>query len=192
MSREELLHAFIDLFPGSRESHSVLRPPFTKNEKGKVKGQYVDLSGPATIDDYRRHLNGEVYLTLKPGGPDAKFWWASNDVDDLASSAADALTQRMILDLPINIYPKPSKSGGIHGFIFFAEPQERTTIHNLFRMWNDELGLPLKTEVFPKEVSEGRESQGLNLLGLGRLRRRARSCSSSGCALYGDRELPKP
>jgi P4 family phage/plasmid primase-like protien len=181
MTRNELVQKFVGLFPGSADSHTIFVPSGEQNSAGKALGKYQTIHSAATLDDYRKHLEGEYYLTLKPGGPDGLYSWTSNDIDNLSGAGCietlnkygdvcvtNSAYQRAkenpdVVPERLAIYPQPSKSeNGWHGYVFFEEPQLRTSIHALFRMWNSQLGHP-SCEVFPKEVAPDKTEFGINL-----------------------------
>src|ERR1700722_13046183 len=91
---DDQLRAYAELFPANLRFHgrmTNLRPE--TNEAGvlvKMKGTVVtDLSGPATIEDLRRHLLGEITIGLCPRRDDGSCAFGAIDVDLKGDQDAD-------------------------------------------------------------------------------------------------------
>jgi hypothetical protein len=154
------LEKFQALFVGSADSHTVHDP-----ESG-----YRTFHTPAGPAQYRAHLMGETRLTLKPGGPDGKYWWAASDHDKgngdhrFTTAEFDGLLdefKRVRQKQEIPIFCQPSKSNGLHSYVFFEEPQTKSDVRSMYQMWTAHVGY--RDLIFPVEVQTGKLEKGINL-----------------------------
>lgn len=85
--------------------------------------------------------------------------------------------QRKVVDIiyrtGMPLFPFRSKSGGLHLFLFFAEPTPASIVIPILQEFRDLLGLPVKTEIFPKQRSvNGGTGNWINLPYFGESNRR--------------------
>ena len=138
------------LFRGSERSHGIHGAPTQDRGKKKweIKRSARTVEGPATAEAWARHLSADSPLGIPPLLDDGTCLWGSIDVDsyedngELVAAATDA-----------GLVPARSKSGGLHLFLFLAEPMAAAEVQAILAALRDQLGLPESTEIFPKQTS---------------------------------------
>lgn len=108
---------------------------------------------PLTVADWQAHLDGVVGCGSIPIQDDDHCVWACIDLDNHGSDEDlpihDIDAAAMEHNLPLVMCR--SKSGGVHAYAFFQEPQPCNRAQILLRSWAEKIGYP-KAEVFPKQA----------------------------------------
>src|SRR6185312_4172052 len=107
------------------------------------------LLSPATEEDFRRHLTGDLGLGIVPVNEQGLCYFGAIDVDIDTIDHKELYGRVAARALPLNVCR--SKSGGAHLYIFFREAQQASFVQNLLRKYASLLGFPNKTEIFPKQ-----------------------------------------
>ncbi|MER8464208.1 hypothetical protein [Mesorhizobium sp. M1396] len=147
------------LFDGERTRHGTydptrLRLVGDKLEMKDERGQGPrDVSGPPTINLWRRHLSGELPLGVRPVGDDGRCRWGVVDVDSYGVDHADLVAKVEAERLPL--VACRSKSGGAHLFLFLSEWSSQAAVNAALRAMAVQLDLPADTEVYPPASGEG-------------------------------------
>ena len=143
-----------NLFVGNERRHVTnTGPPFRplktgngKEDPNKWKLNSLTVEGPATVEHWGRHLNGDYILSIIPLLDNGTCWFGCIDYDDYVIDLINICQRIASLKLPL--LPCRSKSGGLHIFVFFKEPISAKLIIPALRYWAGRLGLP-KFEIFP-------------------------------------------
>ena len=164
----------MSLFAGLRRAHGkydMINPTLEGN--GKLKGRAVTRAQPVTELLWLDHLRGVDGLGVVPINEESMCWFGAVDVDGAkiqsgrnSYSAFDAAAfARKIWELKLPCIPCRSKSGGIHVYMFSAEPVPAEQMIDRFREILTLLGLPEDTEIFPKQkrIIEGDNGSWINM-----------------------------
>ena len=146
-----LLNAFKSLFKGNSNAYGVHIPEPSGDVAGKQKGRSYTKTEPIPSDAYLRHLKGECSIGIVPINEESCVYFSAIDVDVYP---LDPLVYLKI----VNNYSLPlvgfrSKSGGLHLFCFYSEPTKAAYAHKAMNYYRQLLGLPEKTELFPKQTT---------------------------------------
>jgi hypothetical protein len=136
-----LLDEFERLFRGSALCHGTF---------DKATGNMATVLSPASEEDYRKHLVGDLGLGIVPVTEDGKCWFAAIDIDQDNIDHKDLYGKVKSRHLPVMVCR--SKSGGAHLYVFFKEPQNASFAQSLLKKWAGLLEFPNKTEIFPKQL----------------------------------------
>ena len=131
---------FSSLFRGSGLAHGTY---------DKHTENMATLLSPATEEDFRRHLTGDLGLGIVPVNEQGLCYFGAIDVDIDTIDHKELYGRVAARALPLNVCR--SKSGGAHLYIFFREAQQASFVQNLLRKYASLLGFPNKTEIFPKQ-----------------------------------------
>lgn len=143
---QALVERFMRLYRGNGRSFGQYSPD-SKNKALTIKGTF-------TSQHVASHLAGDAGLGVVPIMDDGKVWWSAIDIDvhgPAGSPNVDimAIEQKIArLELPLVVCR--SKSGGVHAYVFFSEPQEAASARLMLTRWSTQLGFP-GAEVFPKQ-----------------------------------------
>lgn len=144
-----MLKDFKNLFRGSQLAHGVWQ---------KANGHMSTDTSPATEEDYRKHLVGDVGLGIIPVNEEGMCYFGAIDVDIDTIDHKELYGRVTARNLPLSVCR--SKSGGAHLYVFFKEPYAAGTVQNLLRKWSGLLGYPSKTEIFPKQTKSTSSNLG--------------------------------
>lgn len=143
---------FEQLFKGAQVSHGCM----TRENRGWT------ANGPATPEDYAKHLRGDLGLGVVPLLEDATcgFGVLDIDVDDIDHQALYRKVRHR--NLPLTVCR--SRSGAAHLYCFFNPPMKSALARQLLRGWSGLLGYP-SCEVFPKQdaVDDSNKGSWINL-----------------------------
>jgi hypothetical protein len=154
------IRQFLDLFKSREDSCTFGVPNLAKDKilpdgSIKVGMDYVTTQRAFVARDIGLHLAGRVSIVAIPILQDGTCLWCCIDIDIKDWSVP--------VQSRVPIYWFRSKSGGLHGFIFFEEPQSAAAV----RYWLRDLVLPLighpNVEVFPKQDVVTKSGSGVNL-----------------------------
>jgi hypothetical protein len=139
------------LFAGS-ESHSGTHgvPDLDPNGvKWSIKRTARTLKQPVTVALWQQHLDGKRPLGIIPIRADSTCLWGSIDIDQYDIDLAEIV--RRVEDARLPLVPCRSKSGGLHLFMFFAEPVAADAAQGVLRDLAASLGFA-GSEIFPKQT----------------------------------------
>ncbi len=123
----------------------------TVESNGKNKGQAVTLNKPVTDELWSNHLEGKGHgLGIVPIRDDATCVFGALDIDSY-NDFDPAKVARQIAELQIPMVVCRSKSGGAHLYLFASTPIPAVDYRKKLGEIRLKLGLPQKTEVFPKQ-----------------------------------------
>lgn len=149
------LYEFAKLFRGRSSAYGVHEPSVEVDESGKRKGKSYTAKGVLTQEVYQAHLSGDAGLGVVPVCEDDKCFFGAIDVDDYSGERSKLVSLIYRNKLPLN--PFRSKSGGLHLFLFFPyeAPVAASVVIQILSDYRELLGLPPKTEIFPKQKTVG-------------------------------------
>lgn len=156
---------YAGLFTGHKNSYVVHVPPFTQNGNKVTasKVYYKKYKGsesfvPLDIEDYERHLKGEMGLAVSPlmGNNDGlrdSCFFACIDIDIYDSDVTIEQLETLFKDYPCMI--KHSKSNGFHIFFFFKKMESAKEVREQLLYIRYIMGLEVlfnkgRVEVFPE------------------------------------------
>lgn len=143
-----MLQRFRDLFVGNDAAHGVW-----DTERGARTER-----GPATVEDFERHLSGELGLGLVPILPSGVCRFAAIDIDVDTIDHAALYQKVSARRFPLSVCR--SKSGGAHLYLFVREPGiNAADLITLLKKWSTLLGYP-SAEIFPKQARVGPKNLG--------------------------------
>lgn len=144
---------FSELFRGRRTAFGLnMIQKGKKDEKGKQKSINKTITSPCSFENYRAHLDGEKGLGIIPITEEDDCYFGAIDIDEYKEGSQFKLLQ-IIYRAGMPLLPFRSKSGGTHLFVFFhpATPIKAGELISLLQEFKVLLGLPSKTEIFPKQ-----------------------------------------
>jgi hypothetical protein len=152
---------FRTLFRSSPDSY-VVRKSCGKADpiSDKVEAKYVTVRRVLSDAAIAAHLAGETCLVLKPDLRDGTCVWGALDHDIYKDPEKLARIAERVHLLKLQLHLFPSKSGGLHSFKFFQDPQTTNAVRAELHEFANLLGDP-KAEVFPKVVSKGKLPYGI-------------------------------
>lgn len=145
------LEEFRSLFAGRTDAYGVHEPGTERDESGKLKGKSYTRTSALTATQYADHLAGKTGLGVIPIREDDKCYFGAIDVDEY--NGERDRTVSIIYQFGLPLVPFRSKSGGLHLFLFFQKdsPILAAKVIPILQELRDLLGLPPKTEIFPKQ-----------------------------------------
>lgn len=154
MSDEENTNVvrFAQLFRSNERSYGVWTPAGSSMTKGSiitVKGESIPLEA------IRCHLEGTKGVGGVPILDDGTCWWAAIDFDVHGPKGREFNILELASKIEKYNYPLilcRSKSGGAHGYVFFAEPTPAAVVRPQLQRWAQVLGWA-DVEIFPKQVN---------------------------------------
>lgn len=134
------------LFGGGR-ANAYDPATLVKDANGKTtpKKIYTWRDKPPTAELWEQHLNGVIGLGIIAPQPDGKVLFGSIDVDvydDFDVHRSEVVSQVYADKMPL--IPTETKSGGLHLFLFAAEPVDPNVMVRALRNLAGQLKLPLK------------------------------------------------
>lgn len=161
---DEQITRFAKLFRGNETHHYIANFVLaTKEPGGKVVPKYERLPGPATDEDFARHLRGEMGLLVVPVTAAGTAHFGAIDDDSYPADPAGLQSKVLRSGLPIVV--SPSKSGGAHlWWLRKDHPLMAADLREVLAGWAAELGYT-KVEIFPKQdaLAPGDYGGGINL-----------------------------
>jgi hypothetical protein len=122
----------------------------------KMKGKATTLTELVTVEDYRRHLEGECGLGIVPIRDDGTCVFGAIDIDQYAGLDHLAIVQAIRkLGLPAVVCR--SKSGGAHVYTFVQEPGIKAAVFiDYLKKTRSQIGIDYKKakEIFPKQAKQ--------------------------------------
>jgi hypothetical protein len=148
----------LDLFPSS--DSCVIGTPTPKVHPSAYGDKhdwiYYNAKRPKNLNDARNHLRGKRSLVANPLSSNGMCAWGANDSDKVKFSNF----VQPDWSLPIfNFYP--SKSGWVHGFVFFAGSLSwpADVVQRLMIGWTKRLGWDTE-EIFPRHTQQNAPQHG--------------------------------
>jgi putative DNA primase/helicase len=137
------------LFEGYEHSHGQCDVTGFK-DNGKAIANAKTHKTPATIELWRRHLDGTYGLGVVPLRQDGTCSWGACDLDDYETDAGAIAARVAALGIPalVNV----SRSGGKHVFIWARIPVRASEMRQRLAEVAKALGYP-DAECFPKQDS---------------------------------------
>lgn len=142
---------FATLFAGSKDCYGVHVPEKNPKKGEKAKGKSFTKTEQLATTLYLKHLHGETSLGVVPIDKKGEVSFAAIDVDVYPLNPVKYLTMLQKAKLPF--FGCKSKSGGLHLYCFFNPPAPASTVVPLMNEVRELLGLPLDTEIFPKQTA---------------------------------------
>jgi hypothetical protein len=135
-------------FDGQHGTHGV--PDLDPNGmKWSIKRTAKTIMQPVTVELWQKHLDGKRPLGTIPIRADSTCMWGSIDIDQYDIDLVEIV--KRVEDLGLPLVPCRSKSGGLHLFMFFAEPVDASAAQNVLREIAASLGFA-GSEIFPKQT----------------------------------------
>jgi hypothetical protein len=182
MVDEESLDRFFGLFRGNRDFYVRHKAPFVERggktepmdigfAKDKRTGEYL----PVTRELFKAHLNGGDGLAIAPmmNAKDAKNVCLHAAIDIDAYNVNFAWLVRRLYGHGFKFAAFPSKSGGLHVYFIFNDPEPGANVIQALKKIVDVFGLEKlyatdknksRVEIFPKQASLGPEGSAANCL----------------------------
>jgi hypothetical protein len=167
-----------EFFEGNDRAHGLWNPRNIKRAtNGKLQGGEFTGDGPASGQDWEKHLAGKMGLGIHPLRDDAKVRWAAIDADEYALGKDDVgliALEAKVRKLGFKLMVLRSKSGGAHLVLFFNAPVPARNARKLLKTYAAKLGVrsihkdtgkPIPAEIFPKqdELVNGNLGNFLNM-----------------------------
>ena len=161
---------FIKVFTGLKRNFGYcdiskgIKDPAT----GKIKFDNKDYGWtkrPVTDEDYTNHLQGKGSMGIQPCDDEDNAVFGAIDIDPRNYSDFKAEKYlKVIAEKELPLIPIRSKSGGLHLYVFAREKVKASDIREFLDNMLFILGLPAKTEIFPKQTTlksqDGNKSNG--------------------------------
>lgn len=149
-----IVDRFMILFRGFENAHGIYGAPQQETKptgvKWSIKTSARTIREPATRELFEKHLKGEYPLGIIPIMKDGTVLWASVDVDDYSLNPLHIVQRIEASSYPF--VPVTSKSGGLHLFMFFEQPQSAVLAQTVLEHLAAKLGLA-GAELFPKQTA---------------------------------------
>ena len=117
---------------------------------GALHGQAVKV--PVTVENYRRHLAGEVSLGIYPLLWNGLVRWFAIDIDNLDTKLPLAVLEALRrLGVNKGIHVATSRRKGFHVIVLLSDWALAADVRRIAMTALQMAGLPLSTEVFPKQ-----------------------------------------
>lgn len=161
MSEDQLAARFAALFKGNKRS-------FGRWDATRVKARQSVTEkaehGPA---EFAEHLRGGVGLGVVPIRDDGTTWWGAIDIDNHGSDKDTDIrgVERKVAEKNLPLVACRSKSGGVHLYIFFAEPVRADMVRAVLTRWAKELEVDGVDCIYPKQSRLTINSEGQQALG---------------------------
>ena len=151
----------LNLFDGLRTAYGTYEIQGDPGARGKRTGKALTKQGLVDAELWQRHLYG-AGIGIVPIRENSTCVFGAIDIDGKDSNYtnfdASATAVRVVL-MGLPLVPCQSKSGGLHLYLFCAAPVPAALMQDRLREMANALGLPPKTEIFPKQ-REFNESRG--------------------------------
>ena len=144
-------HRIMVLFEGSEtQSGTHGMPDLDPNGlKWSIKKTARTIKKSVTVAMWQEHLNGVRPLGIVPIRADSTCSWGSIDIDQYDIDLIEVVERVEKAGLPL--VPCRSKSGGLHLFLFFAEPIDAAAVQAVLMDLAASLGFA-GSEIFPKQT----------------------------------------
>jgi len=122
----------------------------------KAAGKATTISEAVTVDDYARHLRGEMGLGIVPVRDDGTCVYGAIDIDQYIGIDHMSLVRKAAA-LAVPVMVCRSKSGGAHVYVFVQEPGvQATVLIDYLKKLRAALGIDVRKarEIFPKQRAQ--------------------------------------
>lgn len=156
------LTAFEKIFTGNKQAYGIHL--YTDTQVGKKEeGKSFTKVEPVQTALYTNHLNGKKGLGIIPISTGNKCSFSVIDVDVYDGSISFLIDTIYKYEFPL--VPFKSKSGGLHLYLFYDTPIPAKKSIAYCKLFITLLGLPIDTEVFPKQskLQTGQAGNWINL-----------------------------
>ena len=143
----------LELFEGDSNQHIEVTLTGDLDERGKRQAKYVTVYKPVTAELWKKHLDGETIIGIKPE-VNGKTKWGCIDMDP--GSYKDFNAKKFIEIIKQNslpLVPLRSKSGGLHLILFLTDWSDEKKVREILDKWNESYFLA--KEVFPRNKHLG-------------------------------------
>lgn len=161
---EAQLQRLSALFDGLQRAYGVYN--LSARGKGgglKVEGKAKTVRGEVTDELWAKHVSGEQGLGIVPVRDDGSCVFGAIDVDVYPLDIVEV--ERKCAEFGFPLLPTRTKSGGVHLYLFCAEPVSARLVKTRLEEWSVALGYG-GSEVFPKQgelLSEGDVGNWINM-----------------------------
>lgn len=163
------MRQFHELFAGRDDVYGTyaVSGASKSTEKGQKRtGRAKTVTNTqVTTELYEKHLAGEQSLGVVPIRLDGTVSWFAIDVDTYGDDTLHKKMASKVNKLNLPLVPFRSKSGGLHLFCFLTAPAAASDVREHAEKYVAALGLPKKTEIFPKQeaIQQGDAGSWINL-----------------------------
>ena len=152
-----------DLFYGKKGYWTTLTdPPAFRESDGKRLSETKAIPTDLILDHYIEHLTQDKkQLTVSPLYSETNVYFGSLDIDTYKWDEQKKL-RFLKKARELKLFPAQTKSGGIHLHTFNGEDDgiKASFMINRLSYCRDELELPIKTELFPKQSERHEDDMG--------------------------------
>lgn len=135
-------------YEGQHGTHGV--PDLDPNGlKWAIKKTAKTIKQAVTLAMWEAHLDGKRPLGIPPIRVDSTCLWGSIDIDHYDIDLTEIV--KRVEDAGLPLVPCRSKSGGLHLFMFFAEPVPASAAQGVLRDLAASIGFA-GSEIFPKQT----------------------------------------
>lgn len=145
------INKYKEVFRGNTTCKGVTVIKGATKQYEKVESESFLEKKPITDEDIQSHLNGERSIGISPITESGDVFFGVIDIDKYSMDINNYI--KIIYQYNIPLIPFYSKSGGLHLYIFFSEPTDPSKAKDLLGELRQLLGLPIATEIFPKQRS---------------------------------------
>jgi len=138
------------LFKSSPAAHGSFTPNGKFDGNRKALGAYRTEMGPVRDDHILKHLDGTEGVGAIPIIAPDICWFGAIDVDIHDKVVLEGI-QKAVQRHHLPMVPFRSKSGGLHLYMFFSEPQNAGEVVDILSEFRRMLGLASSVEIFPKQ-----------------------------------------
>lgn len=143
----------LDLFEGDSTQHIEVTLTGDLDERGKRKAEYKTVHKAVTADIWKKHLDGEIIIGIKPE-INGKTKWGCIDMDPSSYTGFDSKKFiNIITEYNLPLVALRSKSGGLHLICFLKDWADQNDLLNILNKWNERFFLA--KEVFPRNKALG-------------------------------------
>jgi hypothetical protein len=154
MFSEKAVKQFASLFQGNPYFRAVVRVSDERNN-GKMKSTVTTVSEPVNEGHYRRHLEGEERYGCVLLQMDQTVTFGAIDLDVYGDAAYITSILQWVEHFRLPLIPCRTKSGGLHLYLFLAEPTPAKEVREILHAISAEIGCAnykgKDAEIFPKE-----------------------------------------
>lgn len=161
MSEDQAAARFAALFKGNKRSFGRWDPG-----KPKAKQSFTE-KGEHGVKQFTEHLLGGIGLGVVPIRDDGSTWWGAIDIDNHGEERDIDIRaiERRVSELGFPLVACRSKSGGVHLYVFFAEPVRADTVRSVLQKWAKELEVDGVDCIYPKQGRLATNADGVQALG---------------------------
>ena len=158
---------FSSAFQGLRSSFNVNHIERLTSEQlkvpGKKKTEIVMVTRPVSASDYGDHLRGEHAIGISPINGENHCFYSVIDIDVYDDESREYVLG-FVHDYDLPFFMFRSKSGGLHMYAFYREPESAKEVRKTMARVCDTFALDTKyegkVEIFPKQDVLPRDGRG--------------------------------